>query len=144
MVITVDPPLTTTEPPHLATTDQPHLQADALVMANEAAIPEQAPLEGSMTVKRRSVRPPARQCRVVDPVAHARDVKIKNLGMTAEDVDSKAIKKRQLLQAHTDEAGDAADAAVHDLLGIQARPPSTRSYSLSSCLIVLVYGLVSQ
>jgi hypothetical protein len=143
----VDPPLTTTEPPHLATTDQPHLQADALVMADEAAVPERAPLEGSVTVKRRSVRPPARQavqCRVVDPVAHARDVKIKNLGMTAEDVDSKAIKKHQLLQAHTGEAGDTADAAVHDLLGIQARPPSTRSYSLSSCLIVLVYGLVSQ
>jgi hypothetical protein len=118
-----EPLLTTTEPPHLTTeplpiaTEPPHPQPDAPVTAVEAVAPEPTPAEGSLTVKRRSVRLAAHPPGSADPAA--RDVKIKKLGMPAEDEDTKAIKKHQLLQAFTGRAGDAAEAAVQELLGVQ-------------------------
>jgi hypothetical protein len=56
-----------------------------------------------------------------DLVACACDMKIKKLGLTEEVEDVKVVKKRQLLQAYTGEAGDIAEATIQALLGIQAQ-----------------------
>jgi hypothetical protein len=58
------------------------------VTADEVTVPERAPSEGSLTVKRRSVRLAVRLPGSADQAAHAYDVKIKKLGMIAEDVDA--------------------------------------------------------
>jgi hypothetical protein len=113
MAISIEPLLTATE--------LPHHQPDAPLVADEAPALEPALVEGLLMVKRWSVQLAVRPPDSAHPVTRTRDVKIKKLGLPTEDMDTKAVKKCQLLQAYTDADGDAAEAAVQDLLGIQAQ-----------------------
>jgi hypothetical protein len=93
----------TTEPSHhhiAATLAPPEVVALELVHAID-----------SLSVKR-SVRLAARPAGSADPMTRACDMKIKKLGLTEEVEDVKVVKKHQLLQAYTGEAGDIAEATI--------------------------------